>query len=199
MIDAIELATRAQEERVAVARYVPKYLEKDFFPRQFSYSDERQLHKTVFSNLQTTPHWFSKLQSITDEKLIPSRKNNSVQCDWLVIRLVGDGQRVMVRVGCAACALACVACPLACVGGALARPPCQRLSLSLLPRTRSNDDLSEPVTTSLSLSAPPRRALSLAQVCRRRPSEFEGQFARVARAPLDLIYHGAARATAVIR
>ena len=29
MIDAIELATRAQEERVAVARYVPKYLEKD--------------------------------------------------------------------------------------------------------------------------------------------------------------------------
>jgi hypothetical protein len=36
-------------------------------------------------------------------------------------------------------------------------------------------------------------------VCRRRPSEFERQFARVARAPLDLIYHGAARATAVIR
>ena len=28
MIDAIELATRAQEERVAVARYVTKYLEK---------------------------------------------------------------------------------------------------------------------------------------------------------------------------
>jgi hypothetical protein len=28
-------------------------------------------------------------------------------------------------------------------------------------------------------------------VCRRRPSEFERQFARVARAPLDLIYHSA--------
>ena len=30
MIDAIELATRAQEERIAVARYVAKYLEKAF-------------------------------------------------------------------------------------------------------------------------------------------------------------------------
>ena len=30
MIDAMELATRAQEERIAVARYVAKYLEKDF-------------------------------------------------------------------------------------------------------------------------------------------------------------------------
>ena len=30
MIDAIELATRAQEDRIAVARYVTKYLEKAF-------------------------------------------------------------------------------------------------------------------------------------------------------------------------
>ena len=30
MIGAIELATRAQEERIAVARYVAKYLEKTF-------------------------------------------------------------------------------------------------------------------------------------------------------------------------
>ena len=30
MINAIELATRAQEDRIAVARYVTKYLEKAF-------------------------------------------------------------------------------------------------------------------------------------------------------------------------
>ena len=30
MIDAMELARRAQEERIAVARYVAKYLEKAF-------------------------------------------------------------------------------------------------------------------------------------------------------------------------
>ena len=54
----------------------------------------------------------------------------------------------------------------------LAHPPARaRQSRSLRPHRR----------LTRSLSAPPCRALSLAQVCRRRPSEFERQFARVAR------------------